>query len=38
MREAAGITEDQLVKGAKITGAANIIEHIINGAKSIALA
>jgi uncharacterized protein len=30
-----GITEDQLSKGAKITGAANIIEHIIPGAKSI---
>ena len=33
-----GITQDQLVKGAKITGAANIIEHIVNGAKSIAFA
>jgi uncharacterized protein len=32
------ITEDQLVKGAKITGAANIIEHIVNGAKSVSFA
>jgi uncharacterized protein len=30
-----GITEDQLVKGAKITGAAKIIEHIVNGAQSV---
>ena len=30
-----GITEDQLVPGAKITGAANIIERIIGGAKPI---
>jgi predicted peroxiredoxin len=33
-----GITEDQLAKGAKITGAANIVEHIVNGAKSISFA
>lgn len=32
-----GITEDQLATGAKITGAANIIEHIVGGAKSISL-
>jgi predicted peroxiredoxin len=30
-----GITEDQLATGAKITGAANIIEHIAGGAKQI---
>jgi predicted peroxiredoxin len=30
-----GITEDRLVPGAKITGAANIIEHIVAGAKPI---
>lgn len=29
------ITEDQLAAGAKITGAANIIEHIAGGAKQI---
>ena len=33
-----GITEDQLVPGAKITGAANIIEHIVAGAKPISFA
>jgi predicted peroxiredoxin len=33
-----GISEDQLEKGAKITGAANIIEHIVNGAKSVSFA
>jgi predicted peroxiredoxin len=27
------ITEDQLAKGAKITGAANIIEHVVSGAR-----
>jgi predicted peroxiredoxin len=32
------ISEDQLAKGAKITGAANIIEHIVNGAKSVSFA
>jgi predicted peroxiredoxin len=30
-----GITDDQLRKGAKITGAANIVEHVINGAKTL---
>jgi predicted peroxiredoxin len=30
-----GISEDQLIAGAKITGAANIIEHIVGGAKPI---
>jgi predicted peroxiredoxin len=30
-----GITEEQLAKGAKITGAANIVEHVINGARMI---
>jgi predicted peroxiredoxin len=33
-----GITEDQLVTGVKITGAANIIERIIGGAKPISFA
>jgi uncharacterized protein len=33
-----GIGEDQLAQGAKITGAANIVEHIVGGAKSISLA
>jgi uncharacterized protein len=33
-----GITEDQLAKGAKITGAANIVEHVINGAKMMTFA
>ena len=33
-----GITEDQLATGAKITGAANIIEHIVGGAKPISIA
>lgn len=28
-----GITEDQLGKGAKITGAAAIVEHVVSGAK-----
>lgn len=28
-----GITEDQLVKGAKIVGAATVIEEVANGAK-----
>ena len=32
-----GITEEQLAPGAKITGAANIIEHIVGGAKPISL-
>ena len=32
------ITEDQLLPGAKITGAANIIEHIAAGAKPISFA
>ena len=30
-----GITEDQLGKGAKITGAANIVEQVVNGAKMV---
>ncbi len=30
-----GITEEQLAPGAKITGAANIVEHVVAGAKSI---
>jgi predicted peroxiredoxin len=33
-----GITEDNLAKGAKITGAANIVEHVINGAKMMSFA
>jgi uncharacterized protein len=33
-----GITDDQLAEGARITGAARIIEEIINGARSIAFA
>lgn len=33
-----GITEGQLTKGAKITGAANIVEHIVNGARSVSFA
>ena len=33
-----GITEDQLAKGAKITGAANIVEHLVNGAKAVSFA
>ena len=33
-----GITEEQLAPGARITGAAKIIEEIINGAKSITFA
>lgn len=33
-----GITDEQLVDGAKITGAANIVEHVINGAKTLAFA
>jgi uncharacterized protein len=33
-----GIAEDQLAKGAKITGAANIVEHIVTGSKSISFA
>jgi predicted peroxiredoxin len=28
-----GITEDQCVKGAKIVGAATIVEEVANGAK-----
>lgn len=32
-----GITDDHVAKGAKITGAANIIEHIVGGAKPISL-
>lgn len=30
-----GVTDEQLAPGAKITGAANIVEHIVAGAKSI---
>src|SRR5512133_1515195 len=33
-----GITDDQLADGARITGAARIIEEVINGARSIAFA
>jgi predicted peroxiredoxin len=33
-----GITDDQLAPGAKITGAANIIEHIVGGATPISFA
>ena len=33
-----GIVEDQLAKGARITGAANIVERIVNGAQSISFA
>jgi uncharacterized protein len=33
-----GITEEQVVKGAKIVGAAKVIEEIINGARAIAFA
>jgi len=33
-----GITDEQLAAGAKITGAARIIEEIVNGAKSITFA
>lgn len=33
-----GITEEQLAEGAKITGAANIVEHIVNGAQSVSFA
>ena len=33
-----GITDDQLAEGAKITGAAVIVEQIVNGAKSISFA
>ena len=33
-----GITDEQLAKGARITGAAKIIEEIINGARSVAFA
>ena len=33
-----GITDDQLSEGAKITGAAFIVEQIVNGAKSISFA
>lgn len=33
-----GITEDQLRKGAKITGAASIVEHVVNGAKTLSFA
>jgi predicted peroxiredoxin len=33
-----GITEDRLRKGAKITGAASIVEHVVNGAKTLSFA
>jgi predicted peroxiredoxin len=33
-----GITEEQLAEGAKITGAANIIEQIVNGARAVSFA
>jgi predicted peroxiredoxin len=33
-----GITQDHLAEGARITGAARIIEEVINGARSIAFA
>jgi predicted peroxiredoxin len=33
-----GITEEQLAKGAKITGAANIVEHVVNGAQILTFA
>lgn len=33
-----GITEDKVVKGAKIVGAAKVVEEIINGAKAVAFA
>ena len=33
-----GITEDKLAKGAKIVGAAKVVEEIINGAKAVAFA
>jgi predicted peroxiredoxin len=33
-----GITEDKVVKGAKIVGAAKVVEEIINGAKTVAFA
>jgi uncharacterized protein len=32
------ISEDQLAKGAKIIGAAAVVEEIVNGAKSVAFA
>lgn len=33
-----GITEDQCVKGAKIVGAATVVEEIVKGAKSVSFA
>ena len=33
-----GITEDQCVKGAKIVGAAKVVEEITNGAQAVAFA
>jgi predicted peroxiredoxin len=33
-----GITEDNVAKGAKIVGAAKVVEEIINGAKTVAFA
>jgi len=32
------ITEDQLAKGAKIVGAAAVVEEVVNGAKTVAFA
>ena len=34
----AGITEDQCVKGAKIVGAATVVEEVANGAKMLTYA
>jgi predicted peroxiredoxin len=33
-----GITEDKVITGAKIVGAAKVVEEIINGAKTVAFA
>lgn len=33
-----GITEEQVDKGAKIVGAAKVVEEIVNGAKTVAFA
>ena len=33
-----GITEEQIVKGAKIVGAAKVVEEITNGAQTVAFA
>jgi predicted peroxiredoxin len=33
-----GITEDKVIKGAKIVGAAKVVEEVINGAKAVAFA